>query len=275
MGDPNTEIATGAIRLEKLQNTQAHLDVITSYVKSHPDQFGSINPFTYTTDSSGNADITITTPEGDRNLAEFLPKEVTIVNNPEAGGGAYALISWDLEGNLTNSGVNVDLAWMKERPALGASIVAHEIGHAINEVAKEDIDQKKITENPKTSEELEQSLMTVCRIINDGLQDEVEAWNYGKPIADLFGIDETTYDNQMEYSMKGYSNASYRQIDEMLSNMLMHLTPTQKETLKDKTFPIYDLATQDRINLTIEQMRERFEMFTQERVETSGGSLKA
>ncbi len=267
------EKSSSEFKLEKLQDTQKHLEAITTYIDSHPEQFASVNSFTYITDPQGNTDITIITPDGDKRISEFLPKEVSIVDSPNSGAGAYALTSWDLEGNLAGSSVSVDLAWMKEKPAQGASIVAHEIGHVINESAKEDLDQRKITEAPETPEELEESLMLVCRVVNDGLQDEVEAWNYGKPIANLFGVDETTYDSQMEYSMKAYTNTSYYQINEMMANMLMHLTPDQKQTLKDKMFPVYDLATQERTDLTIDQMTEKFKTFNKERSQTSSGAM--
>lgn len=260
--------------VEGLKNVPAHLSTITSYVARHPGQFQGIRPFSYTIDNEGGVDIVINGASGNIRLKDFLPRQISI-SQSDGVHSAYARQLWGgLYGELLSARVFMDIGWAHEHPAEGVSVLAHELGHAFITEHENLEEVPPIPENPKTATELERTIELSCQYISDSLEEEVKAWNFGKPIATLFGIDDLTYDDQMNYALKLNTELHYLHLKGKITEYTARFQNAQPGQFKTgKTFKLYDVSLQERIELTHDQLMKFLEQFSQEKVDRAFRAL--
>lgn len=120
--------------------------------------------------------------------------------------------------------------------------LAHEIGHGLDP-DYEVLDSECKIEGDTVSVVLQQE--------NARLQMEVNAWNYGKAIADAMGVDEIHYEDITHHALKAYQMSAL----EKLAMVIDEDTTLDKQS----EIELYNPITQDTENLSIQALRDRIE----------------
>ena len=87
----------------------------------------------------------------------------------------------------------------------GLLALSHEIGHTLD--PENNIDKKISNEariESTQAETFEARITALTKMMNYLLKTECSAWDYGKTIADLLGVDMVIYEDLMDYAMKWY-----------------------------------------------------------------------
>lgn len=214
-GADNTEELTGTI--EYLGNivkptgnmtekeSKDYLKLIGDYLeKNGPIDFQNNVKATYRTEGGVNL------VAGDVTLNDFLPPGLAILitdrDRPEYNGRQTVFLP---ERYLENFGA-------KERITL-----AHEVGHALTPDYAKNIDYIKnrhefyINEKNTPKERAD----AICDADSKALQLELAAWENARVIADLFGVDEITFDEDQHRSLNTYIEGSIRALKKNLESL--------------------------------------------------------
>jgi hypothetical protein len=262
--------------LEGLKNTHQDLARMTAAAPLSPETKTETYPFSYALlDDKNTVDITIHGPNGDIKLGDFLPDKVSIYHI-EGTRAPVASKRWTLDNKLTAIRVSADVAWIQANPTQGIPILAHELGHALSTEDRPMPESPELPEVPKKPQDVEQTIDISCAFVADGLEEEVRSWNSGKIVADLFGLDGTRYESQMENQMRSYQETYYLQLQQSLEQYIKAYENTgQGEFKTQKTFKVYDVSQQEKIEVTFEELKAILAQTSKEKADRAAEPEKA
>jgi len=197
----------------------------------------------------------------ERKLSEFLPDKLKIKDTPDFNKPIlYKVISED--GEIQNLEVRINHEWLKKGGSAQVAIFAHEIGHAlaIEEEIKRNKELKKLFEEHPSFDAIDDNVkayMTYCFLkrASGKLDNEIQAWNYGKIVATLLGINDTQYEDIMRPQIEGMYYAVYLPTYDFIKDLYRgDITSLNK----DITYPLYDSSQQKEILVTAEELLSAF-----------------
>ena len=196
-----------------------------------------------------------------KKLSDFLPSELKIIDTPDFN---KPLMHRNLSenGEVQSLEVRINHEWLKEGRYEKVAIFAHEIGHAL--ATEEEILRNKklkdLYEHHPPFEILDdnvKSYMTFyfLKRASNTLENETQAWNYGKIIASLFGVSDTQYEDVMRPQIEGMYYAVYSPTYDAIKELYKgDLSLINREI----AYPIYDLTQQEEIQVTAEELLSIF-----------------
>lgn len=173
--------------------------------------------------------------EGQFKLASILPANIKFVmGNDFKINKPQGIISVPTENGALSKGL-----WFR-------TALAHEIGHSLDPQYDElDLQYKMQDDN---------FVQGAAEKANANLKMEVNAWTYGKSLADMMGIDEIHYEELVDFSLKAY----FMDALEKIANTI----DTQKDRY-DGNIEIFNPITQDNEYLNVQDLRERIEVLSE------------
>lgn len=253
--------------LEGLKNVHVDLARMTAAAPPSPEtKRAETYPFSYTLlDDKNTTAITIHAPDGDIELKDFLPSKVSI-QHIQGTRAPYAGKHWGLDNRLTSIRISADVAWIQANPTQGIPVLAHEVGHALSTEDSPVQEPPEIPETPRKPQDVEQAIDASCSAVADSLEEEVRSWNSGKAVADLFGFDGTRYEGQMENQIRSYQEAYYLRLQQGLTEYIKAYENTgQGKFNTQKTFKLYDVSQQERVDVTYEKLKEILSQASEEK----------
>ncbi|MBI2268414.1 MAG: hypothetical protein HYU80_03150 [Candidatus Blackburnbacteria bacterium] len=250
---------------EGLKNTHAVLSQITAVAPDTAESGKIAYPFDFKVGDGNRAEVIIHTPHGDIRLNNFLPEKI-FLQHIEDTKSPVAVKRWGVNNNLIQIKISVDMEWVKDHPSVGIPALAHELGHALSTEGKEIPELPELPDNPKTPADVEQIVEFACNAVSDGLEEEMESWNYGKSVATLFGMDESVYESRMEEQMRSYKEEYFLKLQQILNEYVgKYNRNTQTQFQTPKLFKVYDVATQERVDMNYDQLTKIVSEASQEK----------
>lgn len=134
------------------------------------------------------------------------------------------------------------------------SALAHEIGHIFNKETQNKIGRHyflNVYDSLKGSflkKPLEHKLKALCQIFSTNMKIETEAWNSGKIVSDLLGIDEQIYEETMVDGINTHYSSSIND----LYNRIIQKCP---EITDQTTFKLYNPHTQSSETISYQDLK--------------------
>ncbi len=246
------------------------MEEITNYIiDSSNNAEQSEFPYSIKCDFILNEDATIEVMfEDGKKLSEFLPSNLKIIDTPNYNKPSMKKTLFE-NGEVQTMEVRVNYEWLKKGGSNEVAIFAHEIGHALA-VEEEIAHYKKLNELykiPPPSENWDNDTKSYVASFflkrsSDTLDNEVQAWNYGKIIASLFGVEDAHYEDVMRPQIEGMFYAVYSTAYNAI-NHLFHGNPSFLN--KETTYPVYNLPQQEEIQVTVEELLSIFKNLDENR----------
>lgn len=272
------------IKYESLTDVESFLEKTTVVAETSGLAKNGFHPFQCKINLFGSINIDIQTPEQTIHLKDFLPKKLNLRHVKNLGPNMVTFRQWNLEnGHLDKMWVELDGRWFQKAGLKGIISLAHEIGHCLSGekgqivVTQEENQQVPIGQLPKAPndpKEFPSYIENCCKIVNDFLKDEVEASNYGKAIALLFGVDETHIENLNEYSISAHVGRIFLEfkngVDECIQRFGQNI---RLEEIQQCI--IYDISTQEEKELSYLDLVNFLRTYSQKDIERKEKDMQA
>lgn len=177
--------------LEKQQkgaSSDETLSLITKYLELHP-QNGAEKVTLKIADNEGQLEVSTSTGII---LNNMLPKETVIVFSEFGEFSKSKDMVW-IHKNIESLGL------------FGKIALSHEFGHILSPDDNESTEKEKkasIAFKESTTDEGRIDALVVEQ--NSVMNSEIEAWNYGKAVADTLQIEEVLYEDMMNFALDHY-----------------------------------------------------------------------
>ena len=249
------------------------LENITNYVINHSEEADTpVEPVEHNFVLNDDGSIDVIFKDG-KKLSEFLPPELEIKDTPGFNKPVLNKV-FSEDGKIQNMEVQINYEWLKKGGSEQIAIFAHEIGHAlaIEEEIKHNKELKELIENHPSFDVIDNNVkvyMTYCflKSASNSLDVEIQAWNYGKIIASLLGIDDIQYEDIMRPQIEGVYYHIYSQAYDFIKGLYIKDIFNENPTFlnSDITYPLYDLAQQSEVQVTAEKLLEELKKLDPEK----------
>jgi len=247
---------------------EGRLGKITDYAENHPEN--DLKPFRFIVGK--NKEVEVIFEDGTR-LSDFLPADVVIRNWPGIKDDAYVSVVRDPKNSeKTICIVKIDTEWIRMAGRLGISVLSHELGHSFY-LSKENkqsecILRRKREEQgdcvyprvPKSVRDVEKYINNKLRSLNEVLEDEVEAGNYGLAIASLFGLDDISFMDNQNSIIENYlitrtvtSHFTNFQTD-IVTYISRYKKNSNNDFISEEKFSVFDVFFQENVSLSFDEL---------------------
>lgn len=262
------------ITLEGLEHVNDCLKKASDFAETAGMAEDRHHPFTCTIGEGSLVEIDIETPVGKIQLGDYLPGRLNIWHEEGLGPYMYVEAQWTKNGSLIQKSIHLDAEWLGGAGVKGIAGLAHEIGHCFEDNGEtvmtgpglQIIGEMAFPERPTKSEDLKEYLRGACEAIGKYLKDEVEAYNYGKAIASLFGVSGLDYENMMDLAIRTYSNDAFLQLKEEIETTVAELG-NQLNTDGLDELSLYDLSAQEERKISYRELMKFLGGYSQERTD--------
>lgn len=150
------------------------------------------------------------------------------------------------------SAVYLDMKYWFNKGELGAISLCHEIGHVLNPNNLHLISSIYTENEPGSDAYYLERFLKFSKQDNDIWRTEVEAWEYGKIVSDVLGINENLYHYRMTCALRTYY--VHYSLDKII-----HLNKVLSLGLVDLNYEIdfYDIWSQELLRISVSDLIER------------------
>ena len=179
----------------------------------------------------------------------------------------YAEVHWRDDTTIEPMNVNIDPDQLNRNNPRALCYFAHELGHILSVHEHYiSVERRELYDVPlqsRSEDNLEQSIQYSLYAASIGIQIELEAWNYGKAVYDLFGCDDSYYDSVMSNAIDSYVSTNFKQALRELDEKLEESSDGSRLELMNRTFKIFDINTQQIIDVRLSDILVLFHKIDQ------------
>ena len=196
-------------------------------------------------------------------MRKLLPRKLVIYNEIGKGKNMYGgSMYWDEDvGSLLETRVGFDVSWVENNGDLALCGVAHELGHVLSREYVSRSEKYIRDRLPgyrypyKSVEDFENYLTRSLHDLSVNLNEEMQAYNYGKIVADSFGVNPTSFEGYMAPPIKAHVVDNLFHCRQFVSQRLAEYEKsTGVKFSTEKTFKIYDISQQSDVEVTFSQL---------------------